>query len=109
LEAERDEIVGRSWHDHHPDEPGSPRQYRSGYGDPRSLVCGCGQIQLQLPRLREPYDSRIVAKYERLTPDLQSLIPKLYLHGLALGDFQQAFGWLWGEERSRFLREVSLD
>lgn len=51
-----------------------------------------------MPRLREPYDSKIVGKYERLTPDLQALIPKLYLHGLALGDFQQAFGWLWGDD-----------
>jgi transposase-like protein len=96
LEGERDDIVGRSWHDHH--AHGMPIQYRNGYGDPRSLTCGCGQVHLQMPRLREPYDSKIVGKYERLTPDLQDLIPKLYMHGLALGDFQQAFGWLWGDE-----------
>jgi len=99
LEAERDEIVGRSWHDHHDQGVLLPRrQYRNGYSDPRSLVCGCGQVKLEMPRLREPYDSKIVGKYERLTPDLQALIPKLYLHGLSLGDFQQAFGWLWGED-----------
>ena len=96
LEAERDEIVGRNWHDHH--SCGGPRQYRNGYSQPRSLLCGCGQMHLAMPRLREPYDSKIVGKYERLTPDMQALIPKLYLHGLALGDFQQAFGWLWGED-----------
>ena len=96
LEAERDEIVGRSWHAHH--EQGLPVEYRNGYAPPRCLTCGSGTVQVELPRLRQPYDSKIVAKYERLTPELQQLIPQLYLHGLALGDFQQAFGWLWGEE-----------
>jgi len=96
LEAERDDMVDRGWHDHH--VHGAPLQYRNGYGDARSLTCGCGQVKLQMPRLRESYDSRIVGKYERLTPDLQALIPKLYMHGLALGDFRQAFGWLWGED-----------
>jgi len=96
LETERDEVVGRDWHDHHQDE--GVRQYRNGYGKPRGLLCGCGQVQVQLPRLRTPYDSKIVAKYERLTPAVQKLIPQLYLHGLATGDFQQAFGWLWGED-----------
>ena len=96
LEAERDEIVGRTWHDHHQD--GTPRQYRNGYGKPRGLTCGCGQMQLEMPRLREPYASKIVDKYERLTPAIRELIPQLYLHGLATGDFQQAFGWLWGED-----------
>jgi transposase-like protein len=96
LEAERDEIVAREWHDHH--EGGQVRQYRNGYGKPRGLTCGCGRVEVQLPRLRKPYTSNIVAKYERLTPAMQQLIPELYLHGLATGDFQQAFGWLWGEE-----------
>jgi transposase-like protein len=96
LEAERDEIVGRSWHNHHAD--GAPLQYRNGYGKPRSLTCGCGRVKLELPRLREPYESKIVEKYERLTPAIRELIPQLYLHGLATGDFHQAFGWLWGDD-----------
>jgi transposase-like protein len=96
LEAERDEILDRPWHRHH--AVGSQKQYRNGYADPRSLTCGCGTIQLQLPRLREAHESKIVGKYERLTPELQQLIPQLYLHGLSLGDFEQAYGWMWGKE-----------
>lgn len=96
LESERDDIVGRSWHDHH--EHGAPMQYRNGYADPRGLTCGSGQVSVQMPRLREPYESKIAGKYERLTPDLQALIPMLYMHGLALGDFQQSFGWLWAQD-----------
>ena len=96
LEQERDEIVGRGWHAHQTE--GVPVQYRNGYAQPRCLTCGSGTVQVEMPRLRQRYDSKIVAKYERLTPEVQKLIPQLYLHGLALGDFQQAFGWLWGEE-----------
>lgn len=96
LEAERDEIVARDWHGHH--QGGQVRHYRNGYGRRRGLTCGCGRVQVQLPRLRTPYASKIVAKYERLTPAVQELIPELYLHGLATGDFHQAFGWLWGED-----------
>jgi transposase-like protein len=59
-----------------------------------------------MPRLREKYDSKIVGKYERLTPELQELIPQLYLHGLSLGDFEQAYGWMWGQEAP--LSEASI-
>lgn len=104
LEAERDEIVARPWHRHHAE--GSAKQYRNGYGEPRALTCGCGTVRLQLPRLRQKYDSKIVGKYERLTPELQELIPQLYLHGLSLGDFEQAYGWMWGQEAP--LSEASI-
>jgi len=63
-------------------------------------------VQVQVPRLRQRYESKIVGKYERLTPQMQQLIPELYLHGLSLGDFQQAYGWLWGEEAP--LSEASI-
>jgi transposase-like protein len=96
LEAERDELVGRAWHRHHAD--GSQKQYRNGYAAPRALTCGCGTVRVQIPRLRQPYASKIVGKYDRLTPEVQQLIPQLYLHGLSLGDFDQAYGWLWGQE-----------
>lgn len=96
LEAERDEIVGRAWHEHHRGQ--GPLQYRNGYSEPRQLTCGCGGIQVQMPRLRQAYESAIVGKYERLTPAMKNLLPQVYLHGLATGDFEPAFGWLWGED-----------
>ena len=71
LEAERDEIVGRSWHTHHAE--GVALKYRNGYGEPRCLVCGSGQIEIRQPRLRQSYDSKIVTKYECLTPEVQQV------------------------------------
>jgi transposase-like protein len=63
-------------------------------------------VRLQVPRLRQKYDSKIVGKYERLTPGLQELIPQLYMRGLSLGDFEQAYGWMWGQEAP--LSEASI-
>ena len=110
LELERDEIVGRSWHDHH--EQGMPVHYRNGYSNPRSLTCGSGTMQIQMPRLRTAYESNVVEKYQRLTEAIQLLLPQLYLHGLATGDFEPAFGWLWGDrlcENSLLIREKMLN
>ena len=96
LELERDEIVGRCWHDHH--KEGTSVEYRNGYSKPRSLTCGSGTMHIHMPRLRRTYASNIVEKYQRLTEAMQTLLPRLYMHGLATGDFEPAFGWLWGED-----------
>jgi len=29
---------------------------------------------------------------------MKKLLPQLYLHGLSTGDFQESFGWLFGED-----------
>ena|GEM_PF-4949687 len=29
---------------------------------------------------------------------MKKLLPQLYLHGLLTGDFQESFGWLFGED-----------
>jgi len=63
LEAERDEIVGRAWYKHHAE--GLDKHYRNGYADPRLLTCGCGTVQVQVPRLRQRYESKIVVGVNR--------------------------------------------
>lgn len=92
LEAERDELVGRARYERL-DEP----VYRNGYHKPRQLVCGCGTVQIQVPRLEKAYESQIVPRYERMTPEMKALLPELYLQGLSTGDFEPALGWLLGE------------
>lgn len=92
LEAERDELVGRARYERL-DEP----VYRNGYHKPRQFVCGCGTVQIQVPRLEKAYESQIVPRYERMTPEMKALLPELYLQGLSTGDFEPALGWLLGE------------
>jgi transposase-like protein len=95
LEAERDEILGRGRYERL--EDCSQIHYRNGYHKSRCLVCGCGSVEVRVPRLDVPYESAIVPRYNRLTEEMKALLPELYLHGLSTGDFDPALGWLLGE------------
>jgi len=75
--------------------------YRNGYGRERKLTLGCGTITLHRPRVRgleERFKSRILPLFARRTRGVNQLIPHLYLHGLAQGDFDLALRGLLGEE-----------
>lgn len=96
LEAEISERLGREWYERH--DPGQMKQYRNGYGKQRHLTLPCGSLPIRVPRLREPFESAIVGRYQRLSPQMAALLPQLYLHGLAAGDFQQCFQALLGAE-----------
>lgn len=74
--------------------------YRNGYGQPRKLALTCGTITVQRPRVRRLADrfvSRILPLFKRHTKQVGELLPQLYLHGLALGDFELALRGLLGE------------
>ena len=79
----------------------SPPGYRNGYGKERKLTLGCGTITLRRPRVRglmERFESRILPLFVRRARGVSELIPQLYLHGLALGDFDLALRGLLGRE-----------
>lgn len=78
----------------------APEGYRNGYGKPRKLSLTCGTITVQRPRVRglaERFVSRILPLFQRRTKQVSALLPQLYLHGLALGDFELALRGLLGE------------
>jgi len=89
LEAEIQDYLGRKKYERHESQPKKP--YRNGYSKERQLTVCCGNMSVRLPRLREPFESQIVGRYQRLSGQMQALIPELYLHGLSSGDFQQCF------------------
>jgi len=79
----------------------SPPGYRNGYGKGRKLTLGCGTIMLHRPRVRgleECFESRVLPLFVRRSKGVNELIPQLYLHGLAQGDFDLALKGLLGEE-----------
>jgi putative transposase len=96
LELELQEYLGRQRYEHH--LPGVVKQYRNGYGQERFVSCGCGSIGLRIPRLREPYESQIVGRYQRMSDAVKATLPELYLHGLATGDFSQCMHMLLGAD-----------
>lgn len=78
----------------------APEGYRNGYGKPRKLALTCGTITLRRPRVRglaERFVSRLLPLFKRRTKQVGELLPRLYLHGLALGDFELALRGVLGE------------
>ncbi|WP_447974462.1 IS256 family transposase [Nitrospira sp. Kam-Ns4a] len=78
----------------------APEGYRNGYGKPRRLALSCGTITVRRPRVRglaERFVSRILPLFQRRTKEVGELLPRLYLHGLAHGDFELALRGLLGE------------
>ena len=78
----------------------SAEGYRNGYGQPRRLAMSSGTIMLRRPRVRgveERFESRVLPLFARRTKELGALLPELYLHGLAEGDFELAMRGLLGE------------
>ena len=47
--------------------------------------------------LEERFESRVLPLFKRQTEQVRELIPELYLHGLASGDFELALRGLLGE------------
>ncbi len=75
--------------------------YRNGYGKPRRLTMRGGTVHLRRPRVRgldERFQSNLLPLFTRRTAQINDLLPELYLHGLALGDFELALRGLLGED-----------
>ena len=100
LEDEITELLGRGKSERR-ETLDAPSGYRNGYGKQRRLTLGCGTITLRRPRVRglgERFKSRVLPLFARRTKEVNALLPQLYLHGLAEGDFDLALRGLLGEE-----------
>jgi putative transposase len=73
---------------------------RNGHGKPRQLTLISGTITVRRPRVRdlnERFVSRVLPLFKRQTKEMGELLPQLYLHGLALGDFELVLRGLLGD------------
>ena len=73
--------------------------YRNGHGKPRQLSLTSGTITVRRPRVRgvaARFESRLLPVFKRRTEEVGQLLPALYLHGLAQGDFELALRGLLG-------------
>lgn len=99
LEQEITEWLGRR----KSERKGNPSEqagYRNGYGKARRFTLSMGTIEIRRPRVRnleERLESRVLPLFKRHTEQVSDLIPELYLHGLASGDFELALRGLLGE------------
>jgi putative transposase len=99
LEEEMTELLGRARNERRA-EPESRPAYRNGHGKPRRVSLTSGTVQVRRPRargLQEQFVSRVLPLFARRTSEVAQLLPQLYLHGLAEGDFDLALRGLLGE------------
>ncbi len=74
--------------------------YRNGYGKTRRFTMNLGTMEIRRPRVKNPgerFASKVLPMFKRQTHEVRDLIPELYLHGLASGDFELALRGLLGE------------
>lgn len=99
LEEEVTELLGRRRSERAKPVDGG-RGYRNGYGRPRHFTLSSGTVTVRRPRVRGlegRFESRILPLFLRQTPEVRDLLPELYLHGLAEGDFDLALRGLLGD------------
>ena len=100
LEVEVDEYIKA--HSDVVDEKSRRLVVRNGQGKTRTITTGTGQIKIEAPRVKDSRDdchfsSKILPPYLRKSPNVESLVPILYLRGLSTGDFAKALEAILGE------------
>jgi putative transposase len=81
------------------------RGYRNGHLPKRELTVGVSAVDVRVPRVTNVpaevapggFHSQVVQRYERASASTQTLFARLYLEGLATGDFEPVFRELVGE------------
>src|SRR6266436_1277859 len=99
LEEEVEQVVGRRRYARRDGVDAAPG-YRNGHGKPRRLSLSSGTVTVRRPRVRglgARFESRLLPLFKRRTEEVGRLLPELYLHGLAQGDFDLALRGLLGE------------
>jgi putative transposase len=99
LEEEVEAFLGRKKFERVRIVDGTPG-YRNGSGKPKKFTLMNGTITVRRPRVRgteEKFESRIIPFFKRRSKEVGQLLPELYLHGLAKGNFELALRGLLGE------------
>ena len=84
------------------DESGKRLVVRNGSAKTRKLTLGSGTIEVKAPRVNdrragEKFESKILPPYLRKSPNVESVLPLLYLKGLSGNAFYEALRGLLGD------------
>jgi putative transposase len=99
LEEEVESFLGRKKSERVKMVDGTPG-YRNGHGKSKKFTLMNGTITVRRPRVRgteDRFESKILPYFKRRSKEVGQLLPELYLHGLAKGDFNLALRGLLGE------------
>jgi putative transposase len=103
LDQEVAEYIQRHQEDR--SEDGKALVVRNGKGRPRKITVGSGTLEVKAPRVNDrredkQFTSKILPPYMRKSPNVESLLPILYLKGLSTNNFKTALTCLLGEGAS---------
>jgi putative transposase len=99
LEEEVEAFLGRKKSERIKTIDGTPG-YWNGHGKRKKFTVMNGTITVRRPRVRgseERFESKIIPFFKRRSKEVGQMLPELYLHGLAKGDFEMALRGLLGE------------
>jgi transposase-like protein len=79
---------------------------RNGFLPQRKVQTGIGDIEVQVPKVRDrsgggiKFNSTLLPPYLKRTKSVEEMLPWLYLKGISTGDYQEALNSLLGENAS---------
>ncbi|MFK8185182.1 MAG: IS256 family transposase [Phormidesmis sp.] len=86
------------------DDAGRQAVVRNGYLPARTITTGVGEVDIQVPKVRDrtgngiKFNSLLLPPYLKRSRSVEEVLPWLYLKGLSTGDFSEALSALLGPE-----------
>lgn len=86
------------------DEQGRRAVVRNGYLPERTIVTGVGEVEIQVPKVRDrthsgiKFNSSLLPPYLKRAQSVEEVLPWLYLKGVSSGDFSEALASLLGAQ-----------
>lgn len=84
------------------DNQGRQAVVRNGYLPERTIVTGVGEVEIQVPKVRDrsgsgiKFNSTLLPPYLKRARSVEEVLPWLYLKGVSTGDFSEALASLLG-------------
>lgn len=86
------------------DDPGRTAVVRNGYLPERTITTGVGEVEIQVPKVRDrtgqgiKFNSALLPPYLKRSLSVEEVLPWLYLKGVSTGDFAEALSALLGAQ-----------
>ena len=86
------------------DESGRQGVVRNGYLPARTITTGVGEVEVQVPKVRDrtksgiKFNSLLLPPYLKRSRSVEEVLPWLYLKGISTGDFSEALSALLGPD-----------
>lgn len=102
VEAELQEFLAQ--YQNLKDEQGRKAVVRNGYLPERTVLTGVGEVEVQVPKVRDrthngiKFNSSLLPPYLKRAQSVEEVLPWLYLKGVSTGDFSEALASLLGPQ-----------